>query len=163
MPVIEKKNITTDKTYENVEPMWTAAFTATGTDAADKAREYLLNWAYTEDLFNDNSSHRIFAYYNSERIGYEDFFFTMNITVDKDYKTKDPNIKLGEFKGGYYAVTKSKFKYNGWSWGQFIKWVAKSKEYDFGDYWFFEEYIIKKPHIDMETDMILYMPVKLKE
>ncbi|MHB8064530.1 MAG: AraC family transcriptional regulator, partial [Ruminiclostridium sp.] len=162
MPIIEKRSIDTNKTFENVEPIWTAAFTATGRDAADKARNYFLKWADAESLFNDINSHKIFAYYNHERIGYDDFFFKIHITIDKDFKTEDPNITLEEFKGGYYAVTKSKFKYNGGSWGEFIKWVSKSKEYDFGDFWFFEEYKINKPQIEPETDMVLYMSIKRK-
>jgi len=162
MPIIERRNIDTNKTFENVESMWTASFTSSGRDAADKARDYFLKWADGEGLFNDNSSYRIFAYYNHERIGYDDFFFKIQITIDKGFSTEDQNITLEEFKGGYYAVTKSKFKYNGWAWGEFIKWISKSKEYSLGDYWFFEEYKITKPQIEMETDMVLYMPVKPK-
>ncbi len=41
-----------------------------------------------------------------------------------------------------------------------MNWISKSKEYDFGDYWFFEEYKINKSYIDSETDMALYMPVR---
>ena len=54
---------------------------------------------------------------------------------------------------------KSKIKYNGWAWGEFIKWVSKSKEYSFGNYWFFEEYKLNNPKIEMDTEMVLHMSV----
>ena len=162
MPISEKDGVDTTKTFEKVEPMWTATYTAKGTDAANKAREYLLNWAHTEGLFKDNKKHRIFAYYNHDRIGQKDFFFKVHITVDEAYSIEDSNIQLEDFKGGYYAVMKAKYKYNGWAWGEFMTWLSKSKEYTFGDYWFFEEYVIDQPFINMETDMILHMPVKQK-
>jgi len=54
---------------------------------------------------------------------------------------------------------KSKYKYNGGAWGEFINWVSKSPDYSFGNYWFFEEYKLKDPKIEMETEMALYMPV----
>lgn len=162
MPIAEKGNTDMTKTFENVEPMWTATYMVTGKDADDKARMYFLKWAESEDIFNDNLNHRIFAYYNNERIGHDDFFFKIHTTVDKEFKTDNPNIKLEEFKGGYYVVMKSKYKYNGWAWGEFMNWMSKSEEYCIGDYCFFEEYKINEPHIEMETDMILYMPVKDK-
>ncbi len=162
MPIAEKNGIDTSKYFENVEPMWTATYTANGADAADKARNYLFKWADSEGLFNDGTKHRIFAYYNFERIGQEDFFFKIHITVDKDLKTRDSNIEFEEFAGGYYAVMKAKYKYNGWAWGDFMKWMSKSKEYDYGNYWFFEEYVIDSPGIGSETDMCLHMPIKQK-
>lgn len=162
MPIIEKAGIDTIKTFENVEPMWTASYKAIGKDAANNARKYFLEWAEREGLFRDNRNHKFFAYYNHERIGYDDFFFKIHVTIDSGFLTKDPNITFEDFKGGYYAVMKSKLKYNGWSWGEFIQWISKSKEYSFGDYWFFEEYKIEKPQIVIDTDMVLYMPVKPK-
>lgn len=162
MPIAEKNGIDTAKYFENVDPMWTATYTANGADAADKARDYLFKWADSEGLFNDGTKHRIFAYYNFERIGQKDFFFKIHITVDKDFKTQDSNIKFEEFTGGYYAIMKAKYKYNGWAWGDFMNWMSKSKEYDYGNYWFFEEYFIDGPCISSETDMCLHMPVKQK-
>lgn len=63
--------------------MWTVTYIAKGPDAINKAREYLLNWAHTEGLLKDIYKHRIFAYYNQERLGQEDFFYKIHITVDK--------------------------------------------------------------------------------
>ncbi len=140
--------------------MWTAVYTATGKDAADKARGYLLKWADEKGLFSDGKRHRFFAYYNQQRIGYDDFIFKMCVTVDKAFETGDTAIAAEEFKGGEYAVMKSKYKYNGMAWGEFIKWTSKNKDYTFGDHWFFEEYLLDRPEIGMETDMLLHMSIK---
>lgn len=163
MPISEKGSTDLTKTFEIVQPMWAATYTAHGTDAKEKARAYFLKWADNEGLLTNNTEHRIFAYYNHDRFGQKDFFFKMNISVNKEFITKDESIVIEEFQGGLYAVMKSQFKYNGWAWGEFMSWVSKSKEYDFGDYWFFEEYKINKPIIDSETDMVLYMPIKEKK
>lgn len=164
MPIAQKpSNYNMTKTFETIKPMWTATYTVTGQDALKKAQEYFFSWAESKGLFNDCNCHRFFAYYNYERIGQEDFFYKIHATVDDDFKTDDPHIKLEEFKGGYYAVMKSQYKYNGFAWGEFIKWISKSKEYSFGDYWFFEEYKLKGSKLEMDTEMILHMPVKPKE
>lgn len=163
MPIAEKpKNQDVAIGFETVEPMWTATYTVKGKDAADKARAYFLKWAESEGIFKDNTNHRFFAYYNHEKMGSKDFFYKIHVTVDKDFKTDDSSIVFEEFKGGYYAVKKSKYKTNGWAWGDFIQWITKSKDYSLGKYWFFEEYKISGPVVEMETDILLYMPVALK-
>ena len=163
MPIVEKGNIDMAKSFMDVEPMYAAVYTAKGENAADEAKRYMLNWANKEGLFEDGSEHRFFAYYDHERIGHKSFWFKMHVTVDRDFTTDDGNICFEEFKGGYFAMMKSKFKYNGWCWGEFIKWLNKSKEYMLGNFWFFEEYKINRPEIVMETEMELYMPLKLKK
>jgi len=162
MPIAQKDNVNMLKSYMEVEPLYAAVYTAKGENAANEARRYILDWANKEGLFEDGKEHRFFAYYNSERIGHKDFWFKMHVTVDRDFITEDKNICFEEFNGGYYAVMKSKFKYNGWFWGEFIEWISKSKEYTLGDFCFFEEYKINKPEIDLDTEMELYMPIKLK-
>ncbi|HEX2947889.1 MAG TPA: effector binding domain-containing protein [Clostridia bacterium] len=160
MPIAERNVADFEKTFETEDPMWTAAYTATGKDAGDRARNYLIKWADENGLFVDGKQHRYFAYYNHLRIGYDDFFFKMCVTVDKDFNTGDPAIVTEEFKGGQYAVMKSKFKYNGMAWSEFIKWTSKNKDYTFGDHWFFEEYSLDRPEVNMETDMMLHMSIK---
>lgn len=159
MPIMLRENMNTTKTFKNIDPIWTASYKATGKDAIEKAREYFLKWAEEEGLLGEEKNYRVFAYYNHERIGYEDFFYKIHISVAKEFKPNDKNIALEEFSGGYYAVMESKYKYNGQTWSEFINWISKSKDYTFGNYWFFEEYKINKPYIDMETDIILHMPV----
>ncbi|GKX68860.1 effector binding domain-containing protein [Inconstantimicrobium mannanitabidum] len=162
MPIAEKKEFNTAKEFENVDSMYVASYTVTGRNAEERARKYFFDWSKKQNLFDDGVKHRFFAYYNFEKIGHKDFFYTINVTVDKEFITKDENVKLDQFQGGYYATIKSKYKYNIQAWGEFMDWVAKNEEYTFGDYWFFEEYLIDEPGIDLDTDMILHMPVKQK-
>ncbi|EPR14277.1 AraC family transcriptional regulator [Ruminiclostridium papyrosolvens] len=164
MPIaVKSSEYDVTKTFDYVEPMLTVTYTATGKDAAEKARDFFFKWADSQGLFSGSKSHRFFAYYNHEKIGHKDFFYKIHVTVDEEFRTDNQNIKLEEFKGGYYAIMKAKYSYNGWAWGEFIKWLSKSTEFDFGDYWFFEEYKLNKPELDMDTEVVLHMPVKQKE
>lgn len=164
MPIaVKSKDYDITKTFDNVEPMLTATYTATGKDADVKARDFFFKWADSQGFFNDTKPHRFFAYYDHERIGHNDFFYKIHVTVDGEFSTDNPYIKLEEFKGGYYAITKAKYSYNGWAWGEFLKWLSKSKEFDMGNYWFFEEYKLNKPELNMDTEVVLHMPIKQKE
>jgi AraC family transcriptional regulator len=69
MPIIERGDVDTTKTFVDVEPMWTASYKDTGKDAIEKGRKYFLNWAKEQGLFKDGKKHRFFAYYNHDRMG----------------------------------------------------------------------------------------------
>ncbi len=160
MPIMERTEVDTSKSFIEVGPMWTASYRAEGKDAIEKGRDYFFKWVKTEGLFEDGKEHRFFAYYNQEKMGTKDFFYKINVTVDRELTPKDEKIKLEQFSGGYYAVMKSQYRYNGGSWGEFISWITNSLEYEIGNWWFFEEYLIDKPKIEMDTDMVLHMPVR---
>lgn len=162
MPIAERSSIDAAKIMETEAPMRTASYTATGKNAADEARKRLLEWTDANHLFADGQKHRFFAFYNHERISYDDYFFKMHVTVDPNFELKatDTDIKVEEFAGGLYAVMKTKFKCNGMSWSEFINWTSKNKEYTFGSHWFFEEYLLDKHEINLETDMLLHMSIK---
>lgn len=163
MPIMERSEVDNTKTFVDVEPMWTASYIVTGDSAIEKGREFLLNWAKDRGLFDDDKVHRFFGYYNHERMGQKDFFYKIHVTVDKDFVTNDDNIQLEQFNGGHYAVMKAQYRYLGGAWSEFINWISRSTKYSFGDWWFFEEYMIDKPVIEMDTEIELHMPVKLKE
>ncbi|MDD4113305.1 MAG: effector binding domain-containing protein, partial [Herbinix sp.] len=160
MPIMERSEVDTSKSFTEVGPMWTASYQAEGKDAIEEGRDYFFKWAETEGLFEDGKKHRFFAYYNQEKMGTKDFFYKINVTVDQEFAPKDKNIKLEQFSGGYYAVMKSQYRYNSGAWGEFISWITNNSEYEFGNWWFFEEYLLDKPKIEMDTDMVLYMPAK---
>lgn len=162
MPIMERSEVDTSKSFTEVEPMWVASYQAEGKDAIEKGRDYFFKWAEAEGLFEGGKEHRFFAYYNQEKMGTKDFFYKINVTVDKGFVPEDKSISLEQFNGGYYAVMKSQYKNNGAIWGEFINWITNSREYEFGNWWFFEEYKIDKPKIEMDTDMILHMPVRKK-
>lgn len=162
MPIMEKAELDTSKSFIEVHPMWTASYKAVGKDATEKGRKYFLKWAQDQGLFKDGKNHRFFAYYNHDKMGTKDYFYKIHVTVDKDFISDDENITLEQFNGGYYSIMKAQYRYNDALWGEFINWITNNKEYKLGNWWFFEEYKIDRPEIDMDTDMILYMPVKKK-
>lgn len=162
MPIMESSEVDTSKTFLKVEPMWTASYQAVGRDAIEKARSYFFKWAQSKGLFEDGKKHKFFAYYNHDRMGKKDFFYRIHVSVDNEFIPDDENIQMEQFHGGDYAVMKSQYRYNGAAWGEFINWITNNLEYKFGNWWFFEEYIIDEPKIDMDTDMILYMPIVKK-
>ena len=162
MPIVERVKCNTEKTFEDVSPMWVISYQATGRDAIQKARDYFFRYLQENQILPSSEEHRIFAYYNFERIGKKDFFYRIHMTVGQEFQTEDPDIVLSEFKGGRYAVMDSCYKYNEGAWGEFMDWISKSREYTVGDYWFFEEYLIDEPKIEADTKMKLYMPITTK-
>lgn len=163
LPVaFKQENSDATVSFVHVAPMLTASFEATGKDAAERARAFLLAWANEKGLFHDGKAHRFFANYNSERIGQKDFRFQMYVSVDEGFSTDHPEITLGEFAGGDYAVVKTQYRNNGHAWGEFIAWVQKNAEYTFGNFPFFEEYQLNAPEVTFDTEMVLHMPVKKK-
>jgi DNA gyrase inhibitor GyrI/AraC-like DNA-binding protein len=162
MPIAERSEISSRKEIVTVEPMHVVTFTATGRNAEKDAKNYFFEWALKQKLFEDGKPHRIFSYYNFQRIGQKDFFYTMNVSVDKDFITNDDSMKKDIFSGGFYSSMSSKYRYNGQAWNEFMDWIARNEQYDVGDYWFFEEYLIKEAFIELDTDMRLFMPIKEK-
>lgn len=162
MPIMERTEVDTSKSFRNIESMWTASYKAIGKDAIKKGRDYFFKWAKLQGLFSDGKEHKFFSYYNHEKMGTEDFFYRIHVTVDKDFEPDDENIVLEQFEGGYYAVMKSQYKYNGAAWSEFINWITNNPEYEFDNRWFIEEYILDKPKIEMDTDMLIHMPVRKK-
>lgn len=162
MPIEHRGNNNFPITFADISPMRIAYYRTVGKNAIEEGRKYFLNWANTEGFFDHPNSHRFFAYYNHERSGCDDFWYEICVSVDKNYSVHDQNIKLKDFSGGHYAVMKTKYKRNGWSWGEFIQWVTANKDYSFGNWQFFEEYLIKQSKITPDTEMILHMPVQKK-
>ena len=74
----------------------------------------------------------------------------------------DDKIKKETFPGGRYLKRQVKYKVNAPSWYNFIQNIEQSESYSFGSQPFMEEYLIKKPVIDRETDIIQHMPVTKK-
>lgn len=162
MPIKEEQMNLTKRTFQTVEPMLTATYTAYGKNAIEVARGYFFNWIKKNSLSNNIHQHKIFAYYNFQNMGTKDFFYKIHITVADDFESDDDNIQLEKFPGGYYAVMNSKYSYNEWAWNDFMNWINSSNEYVIGDYWFFEEYMLVEPEIIGDTELKLYMPIKTK-
>lgn len=160
MPIEERKRTCEyDVLEEYIEPFTVATYIATGRGAEETARKYLFNWAKKENIDISDEEVRIFAFYSYERIGKPDFFYKLYIKIPEGMVITDEKIKKELYFGGSYLKKHIKYKSNGPSWYHFIQMIEQSESYSFGTQPFMEEYLIQKPMIDRETDVIQHMPV----
>lgn len=157
---LKNSNDSESVSIEVVSPQRIACCMGHGEHAIDEARQCLLSWAADEGIFENEIKPMVFAYYNHDRMGKEDFFYKMMITIPEQLEVSSERILVEEFPGGKYLMMKTKQKRAGYSWGNFLKWMSEQNEYVFGQHWFFETYEIEKPSIEMETEMKLYLPIK---
>jgi len=163
MPIKEKpKTEEFEMIEEYIEPFTVATYTATGRGAEEDARKYLFSWTMEQKIDFGNEDVRIFAFYNFERINKPDYFYKIFIKIPENMSVTDDKIKKEIFPGGRYLKRKVKYKVNAPSWYNFIQNIEQSESYSFGSQPFMEEYLIKKPVIDRETDIIQHMPVTKK-
>lgn len=162
MPIMLKSEMNIEETEIYVDSMKTVSYTATGKNAENKARKYIFNWAMKNNINFDNENCHIFAFYNFKSIGKLDFFYTLYISIDGNQKVDDQQLKVENYNGGLYLKRNIKYKNNAESWFDFISSIEKSRKYTYGNYQFMEEYIINKPIINGETEVIQYMPVTRK-
>ncbi|QVK16779.1 AraC family transcriptional regulator [Mycoplasmatota bacterium] len=154
---IELRKEFNNKELVEIKPMKLACYKEVGKDAVNKARKFFIKWLNDNNIVRDNLS--VIAWYNHEREGLEDYFCQIGIFVEEDFKINDERVQIIDFKGGQYLVTKSKFKRLGYEWNVFIKWMQNNKKYNFGLHQFFEQYIINNGKLEMESDVLLYMPI----
>lgn len=158
MPISEKTDEFIVKGFEDVESMKTITMKCSGKNAMDKCLHDMLSYADQKGFFDEGENHRYFAYYNFEKIGSDDFAYRMHISVDEDFNLDDDRFELIDFPGGHYAVMSSIYKSNQYAWGSFISW-KEGTDYQFGNYTFFEEYLLDKPLLEKETKMKLHLPI----
>lgn len=163
MPIEEKSKLEeSEAVEEKIEPFPVAAYTATGRGAEAKARNYLFTWAEEQNIDLTDKDVKVFAFYNFEQIGKPDFFYKLFIKIPEDMVITDDRIAKEIFPGGMYLRKQVKYKVNGPSWYNFIQNIEQSEAYCFGPQPFMEEYLIDKPVINRETDVIQHMPVMSK-
>lgn len=150
-------------TYEeSVAPFMVATYTALGKNAETSARRYLFNWIMEQEIDLADEDTRVFSYYNFEQIGKPDFFYTICVKIPEGMVVKDEKIKKESFSGGMYLTKRVPYRINGQSWFNFIRKLENSKKYCFGSQPFMEEYLISKPVINAETEVLQHMPVSVK-
>lgn len=162
MPIMLKSELNTEETEEFIDKMMTVSCTQKGKNAQHKACKYIFNWALKNNIDFSSDKTRIFAFYNFEKIGKPDFFYTIYLSIDENVVVSDENLKKSIFNGGLYLKRNVKYKNNAFSWFDFISSVEKSRKYGFGRHQFMEEYLIDKPDINNETEIAQYMPVVAK-
>lgn len=161
MPIeLRKYDEDNTKSIDAVAPMTVAAYVCKGKNAMEEGRAFFTKWLDENGFFEDGATPKIFAYYNHERMGRNDFFYKIQVEVPESYVATHPDIVVETFKGGIYAVMPTQLKRCGFSWNAFLEWLDKNEAYTLGDYWFFETYEIKTPEITLETPMHLYLNVK---
>lgn len=163
MPIMAKTKIEeAEVTEEDIEPFTVATYTATGRGAEASARKYLFAWAKEMKIDFANEDIRIFAFYNFEQVNKPDFFYKLYIKIPEDMVISDEKVVKEVFPGGKFLKKQVKYKVNATSWFNLIQNVEQSKTYTFGMQPFMEEYLITKPSVNFDTEVIQHMPVAKK-
>ena len=145
-----------------LEAMRVASVHAYSASPEGEAWDKLIAWAGPKGLLDDPEAHRIFGFDNpspgpgSPNYGYE---FWMVVGPDVE---PEGEIKVKDFGGGLYAVTRCKGVMNiGPTWRRLIGWRANSK-YRFAHHQCLEEHIgpvADGPQDVDELVMDLYMAI----
>ena len=160
MPIKEKAKLEHLETVEEyIDPFTVATYTATGKGAETAAKKYLFAWAKEQNIDFTDCKSRVFSFYNFEKIGKPDYFYKMFIQIPENYIINDSHIIKEEFVGGRYLKRQVKYKENAQSWFNFIQYILNSTQYNFGNQPFMEEYLLQKPVIDSETEVIQHMSI----
>lgn len=159
MPILLRSDLKAEETEELLSPLTCVSYTVKGKNAENKARKYLFDWAKNNGIEFQKAETRLFAFYNFEKIGTPEYFYTLYLTIPEALEIKDEKLIKEIFTGGLYLKRFIKYKMNSQSWFNFIKSIEHNEKYCFGSHHFMEEYVINEPMIDGDTDIVQYMPV----
>ena len=141
----------------NLEPMRCAGALGFGPEPEGIAWDTLLKWAEPARLLSQ--PHRFFGYNHpdpspgSPNYGYEQW-----ITVDVSVQAED-SIKIKEFPGGRYAVTRCEGVQNIYAtWQKLIVW-REASHYRMGQHQWLEELLTPPNGPWEEAQFDLYMPI----
>ena len=144
-----------------LEPMRVASVHAYNASPEGDAWNKLIAWAKLKGLLNDPETHRIFGFNNpdpspgSPNYGYE-FWIVVGPEVEPEGE-----VKVKEFSGGLYAVTRCKGVDNITStWKRLVAWSEESK-YRHAHHQWLEEHIgpANVPQDEEGLVLDLYMPI----
>lgn len=142
-----------------LEPMRVASAHAYSGTPEDDAFKKLVAWARPKGLTDDRETHRIFGFNNpdpspgSPHYGYE-FWIVVGPDVEPEGE-----IKIKEFRGGLYAVTRCQGVENTHqTWKKLVTWLEDSR-YKGGRHQWLEEPLseVGTPHDELVLD--LYAPI----
>lgn len=153
-PVAPKGVLDNDMEIVDTPPLKVYCATATGSGCENKAREQIFAWIEENKLCLEKC--RIFAFYDYQKMGQEDFAFHMYVAPGEE----KAELTDGEFPGGKFAVRHTKYKYNAPAWFRFIEDIGNSDKVEMDCRPFMEMYNIAVPEINGETAVTQYMPVK---
>ena len=127
-----------------LEPMRVASAHAFSESPEPEAGEKLIAWAKPKGLLDDPEKHRVFGFNNPDPSpGSPNYGYEFWIAVGPDVEPEG-DIKIKEFPGGLYAVTRCEVK-NPWedipgTWQRLVAWSETSK-YQMARHQWLEEHI----------------------
>ena len=142
-----------------LEPMRVASAHAYSASPEGDAFEKLVAWAQPKGLTDDLKTHRIFGFSNPDPTpGSPNYGYEFWIAVGPDVEPKG-EIKVKDFNGGLYAVTRCKGVENIHpTWQKLVTWLEDSK-YRGAHHQWLEEHLseISAPPDELLID--LYAPI----
>jgi DNA gyrase inhibitor GyrI len=141
----------------DLEPLRCAGGSGFGPEPEGLAWETLLKWAEPIGLLN--KPHRFFGYNNPDPSpGSPNYGYDQWITVDASLQAEAP-IKIKEFPGGRYAVTRCEGVQNIYAqWQKLVAWREASK-YRMGQHQWLEELITPPGASWDKAQFDLYLPI----
>lgn len=144
---------------ERLEPSRVAYAYGFGSSPEEQASNTLRAWAKEKGLFDDPQAHRFFGFDNpSPSPGSPNYGYELWVTVAADVAAEG-EVKIKEFAGGLYAVTRFKGLSNiGRVWKELVTWCENS-EYKFAHHSGLEE-LLTSPDVPFEEYIFdLYLPI----
>lgn len=145
-----------------LEPMRVASAHAFGPGPEGEAMEKLVAWAKPKGLLDDRKGHRIFGFNNPDPSpGSPNYGYEFWIVIGPDVEPED-EIKVKEFPGGLYAVTRCEVLGDAYdiipaTWKQLVTWLENSKYRGSTHQWLEEQLSPIGGTEDFVLD--LYMPI----
>ncbi|MEN4041351.1 MAG: GyrI-like domain-containing protein [Anaerolineaceae bacterium] len=145
-----------------LEPMRVAAAIGFGPSPEELAWQKILSWADAQGLLKERERRRFFGFNNpnpsagSPNYGYEQW-----ITVEAD-TPESGEVKIKDFPGGLFAVTRCSLADIGDQWQALVKWCAGSRYTMSHTQWLEEALTPPYDGISQELNQIildLYLPV----
>jgi DNA gyrase inhibitor GyrI len=146
----------------HLEPMRVACAHGFGQSPEEQAWRTLLNWAESRGLLDDRQAVRFFGFNNPDPSpGSPNYGYDQWMTVGPDVAAEG-EIKIVEFPGGLYAVTRCEGLDNiGQVWQQLVTWYEESP-YKKAHHQWLEEYLSPLSPLDtplQECVFDLYLPI----
>lgn len=109
-----------------LKPLQVACALGYGEQPEFQSWDKILGWAKAKGLLADLEAHRFFGFNNpNPSPGNPNYGYEQWITVGPDVKAEG-DIKVKDFEGGLYAVTRCKLSNIGEAWQQLVIWQEDS-------------------------------------
>lgn len=142
-----------------LEPIRVASTVAYGKEPETMAWQKLLDWAKPRHLLD--KPHRMFGFNNPNPTpGSPNYGYEVWLTVGPDVQSDD-TVKVIEFPGGRYAVTRCMgTDHIATTWQAFVKWIETSPHQPAQHQWLEEHLNINLDVPPDEFTLDLYLPIR---